>query len=109
MPGLSNACYRVETQDPQCPVILYRKFECKIVDKNIEALIFRVASEQNIGPRLLYQNDDYRIESFINARPITIWEMRNPLFLKYYAEKIFSFNFNPALNESLKQILPIDR
>jgi hypothetical protein len=54
LPGLSNACYRVETSDKQCPVILYRKFECKIVNKNVEALIFRVASEQKIGPELLF-------------------------------------------------------
>ena len=45
MAGLSNACYRVniidEAQKQVKPAtLLYRKFECEIVDKEVEGIIF---------------------------------------------------------------------
>lgn len=52
MNGLSNACYRVSA--PDTVTVLYRKFECKVVDKAVEALIFKIASEEGLGPKLLY-------------------------------------------------------
>jgi hypothetical protein len=54
MSGLSNACYRVSTNDPSKPVILYRKFENQVINKIVEATIFKVASEQGLGPKLLF-------------------------------------------------------
>lgn len=107
MSGLSNACYRVkispnpdsddfkqdfENLEPQS--LLYRVFECPIVDWDMENELFQSLSEQGIGPKLYYQCAEYRIEGFFLSRPLTIFEMRNELFLAAYAEKICDFNFN---------------
>lgn len=107
MAGLSNACYRVSS--PGVQVILYRKFECKVIDKNVEALIFRIASEQELGPKLLFQCPDFRLEAFLEGRPLSIWEMRNPVFMDAFVDKIFNFNFNETLQTELAKILPLDR
>ena len=42
MSGLSNACYRVHIKDGgiEPTTLLYRKFECEIVDKKVEGTIF---------------------------------------------------------------------
>jgi hypothetical protein len=106
MAGLSNACYRVAATDK--PTLLYRKFECLIIDKKVEALIFKVASEQGLGPKLLYQCEDFRIEEFLDGRPLTIWEMRNPCFITAYANKIFDWHTNKSLRESMESFRPLD-
>ena len=50
--GLSNACYRVALKDDgevdaavEPRVLLYRKFECEIIDKAIEGAIFKAMSD----------------------------------------------------------------
>ena len=55
--GLSNAVYRVSLKDEveladssTSRVILYRKFECTVVDKNMEAKLFKCMSDAGIGP-----------------------------------------------------------
>ena len=93
--GLSNACYKVSASDVM--TLLYRKFECKVVDKQVEALIFKVASDEGLGPKLLHQSSEYRIEGFLEGRPLTIWEMRNPCFMSAFVDKIFDFHFNQEL------------
>jgi hypothetical protein len=96
MSGMSNACYRVECekleQNPK--PLLYKKFECKVINKQVEALIFKTMSDSGLGPKYIYQTDEYRIEEFLDARPISIWEMRNPIFLTSIAKAIHDFNFN---------------
>ena len=73
--GLSNACYRVKLNDnvvlsdPDTPrVVIYRKYECDIIDLHIEKAIFKSMSDSGIGPRLFYQGDNYRIEEYIEGR-----------------------------------------
>ena len=58
--GLSNACYKVSVANcvdlpSDTPrVLLYRKFECQIVDRRIETAIFKCMSESGLGPKLIY-------------------------------------------------------
>jgi hypothetical protein len=56
--GLSNACYKVSAKDPSLKLepkaVLYRKFECKIIDKQKEAIIFESMSDQGLGPKCLF-------------------------------------------------------
>jgi predicted Ser/Thr protein kinase len=59
------------------------------VDKPLEALIFNSLSDQQIGPKNIFSNDVFRIEEFIQGRPISIWEMRNPIIMKKVVEIIF--------------------
>ena len=45
--GLSNSCYRVHAESDsavQPMTLLYRKFECELVDKRVEAAIFESMS-----------------------------------------------------------------
>ena len=108
--GLSNACFRVElTRDclkkvkesgnkqPDLKVILYRRFEQDLTDKRVEQAVFLTKSEDGTGPHLYFQNKEYRVEGFFEGRPISIWEMRNPLIYKKYADMICDFNFDKKL------------
>jgi Choline/ethanolamine kinase len=100
MAGLSNACYRVSVEKPVVfpDAVLYKKFECQIINKEVEAMIFKNMSDRGYGPKYIFQTSEYRIEQFIDARAITIWEMRNPIFIKAFAKAIYQFNFNqPAV------------
>ena len=65
--GLSNACYRVSVTDPKIKPesVLFRKFENVCVEKQLESLIFNTLSDQQIGPKNIFNNDVYRIEEFI--------------------------------------------
>jgi hypothetical protein len=51
-------------------------------------------SDGNLGPKMFFQNDKFRIEEFFEGRPITLWEMRNPMIFGNFAGKICDFNFN---------------
>ena len=112
--GLSNAVYKVninldEVQksnnkhyedeiikiEPKS--LVYRVFECKIIDKYVEKTVFAFMSENGMGPKLFYQNDEFRIEEFFLSRPITIFELRNEIFYKGFAQKICNFNYNSDL------------
>jgi hypothetical protein len=73
--------------------VLFRIFEQELTDRRIEQAIFKVRSEEGTGPKLLFQDDKYRVEGFFEGRPITIWEMRNPTIYRAYAEMICHYNF----------------
>jgi len=48
------------------------------------------------------------LEGFFEGRPISIWEMRNPLLMEKFADTIFEYNFNPVLREACQKINAID-
>ena len=74
--------------------MLYRLFECAIVNWDMEREVFKSLSNQDIGPKLYYQNETFRIEGFFLSRPLTIFEMRNDIFMESFAIKICDFNYN---------------
>ena len=75
----------------------------------MENEIFKSLSDQEIGPRLHFQNEEYRIEDFFVSRPLSIWEMRNEIFMGAYAEKICEFNFNEKLREQVLRFAPMNK
>ena len=75
----------------------------------MENVLFKTLSDQGIGPKLYYQCAEYRIEGFFLSRPITIFEMRNDIFLDAYAEKICDFNYNREAREKIKQFIPMEK
>ena len=122
MSGLSNACYRVQIEpkgedenlkkkleDLRPKSLLYREFECPIVDWSMENELFQSLSDQGIGPKLYFQNSEYRIEDFFLSRPLTIFEMRNEIFLEAYAEKICDFNYNKQGRNMVEKFIPKDQ
>ena len=50
----------------------------------------------------------YRIEGFFEGRPITIWEMRNPMIYTQYAEMMVDYNFSELANQRIEEINPKD-
>lgn len=121
--GLSNACYRVlicpenastveielalKAIEPQ--TLLFRFFECAIVNWQMENEVFKTLSDQGIGPKLYHQNKTFRIEGFFLSRPLTIFEMRNDIFMDAFAEKICDFNYNKKVHECVLKYSPIDK
>ena len=64
-----------------------------------------------MGPILIHSQDEYRIESFFEGRPLSIWEMRNPFFMSLVANALCDYNFNrtarglmPKLDENKLEI-----
>ena len=112
--GLSNACYRVEFKPhlvkPGMTLtkLLYRRFEQDLTDKRIEQAIFKTKSEDGTGPKLYFQNNQYRIEGFFDGRPLSIWEMRNQIIYLNYAELMVEFNFSSVAWERIQAIKPKD-
>jgi len=39
-------------------------------------------SEAGLGPKLIYGSSSFRIEGFFEGRPLTIWELRNPVVME---------------------------
>lgn len=104
MSGLSNACFKVTLRDgltAEPSVILYRRFEQTLTDMRIEEAIFKVNSDDGTGPKLHYQNAEFRIESFYEGRVISIWELRNPAILKSLVKMICRYQFHPVTNQKV--------
>jgi thiamine kinase-like enzyme len=72
----------------------------------MENELFQSLSDQGIGPKLYYQCAEYRIEGFFLSRPLTIFEMRNDIFLRAYAEKICDFNYNKDAKSKVEKFIP---
>lgn len=43
------------------------------------------------------------------SRPITIFEMRNEIFIEAYARKICDFNYNKEAREKVKKYQPMNK
>ena len=113
MSGMSNVCYKVAIIDTSRMAImpdalLYRKFVCAVIDKEVEAAIFESMSDQGLGPKLFFRNEQYRIEGFFHGRPLTMWEVRNPRMMQLVATAICEFNFNADAMGRVRALLPIN-
>ena len=94
---------------PGAQTILYRLIMNDLANSEIERVIFRVASDEKVGPKFLHEDKDYRLEGFFEGRAISVWEMRNPTLLNTFCDKIFEYNFNEAIRTACEKIEPINR
>ena len=69
------------------------------INVSAENKIFAVLSGQGWGPHLYYYNDECRIEEYIEARPMGIWEMRNPYYVEQIIHKIVQYNNNEEIRK----------
>ena len=113
--GMSNSCYkvkldkRVKLSDLSAPrAVLYRKLENEVVDKEIEYTIFKSMSDSGQGPEMIGSAEGYRIEGFIESRVLSIWEMRNPLFMDMFVQAIFEMHHWSGTAEAIQKIEPLD-
>ena len=115
MSGLSNACYRVKITDQALKesvkpnIFLYRKFECEIIDKKIEGTVFQAMSDQELGPKLYFQNEEYRIEGFFDGRPMTVWELRNPKMASCAAKAFYDFHNKSGIAAAMETVSPLNK
>lgn len=63
--------------DPNATIVI-RFFKSKASDFEAEALIFRLMGEEGLGPKEIETTKVYRVEEYIDGRPLTFLEMRNP-------------------------------
>lgn len=94
--GMSNAVYKVEVRPSvaaklNLKKVVYRQFEQDLTDATIERTVFRIMSDSSQGAQLFTQTHEYRIESFF-GRPLSIWEMRNPLIYNKVASLLCDFH-----------------
>jgi hypothetical protein len=57
---------------------------------------------------LYYYNNEYRIEEFFEGRPMSIFEMRNSIFLKKIAETICDYHENVELKNEMEKMVMKD-
>lgn len=72
-------------------------------------MIFREASAEKIGPELLFEGDDFRIEAFFDGKPITVWEMRNPAIMMQCCDMLARYNFNPKIRAACELVEKCDK
>ena len=64
-------------------------------------------SDSGLGPKLVYSSDDYRIEHFIQGRPLSIWEMRNPVIMRSVVSALYEMHTKSGLSSALERVYPI--
>lgn len=112
--GNSNAVFKVNIKAGLYPQItenrslLFRRYEQDIIDKQIEQAIFKAMSDNDLGPKMFFQNNKFRIEEYFEGRPITLWEMRNPMIFENFARNICDFNFNSQAQKDVNSIEQLD-
>lgn len=101
--GLSNVTCLIKAHDENIEprFLIFRLFANELCDTSIENMVFETLSEHGIGPKCYFQNSTYRLEENFDSRPITIYEMRNPLYMKKIIDITFKINFNQDLKEKL--------
>ena len=75
-----------------------------VVDRATEAAYFQCMSDSGLGPKLIAYDPDllYRIEEFFEGRPLTIWELRNPVMMQSYAKAVFNMHTKSGAAEAIQ-------
>ena len=66
-------------------------------------------SDSGLGPKLIFANEVFRIEHFVDGRPLSIWEMRNPQIMKQVARAIYDFHHTSGAADKVLALKPINR
>ena len=64
-------------------------------------------SEAGLGPKLIYGTSAFRIEGFVEGRPLTIWEMRNPIIMEETVKALFNMHNNSRAIDAMQEISPL--
>lgn len=79
------------------------------MNKQVESSLFEGMSEAGLGPKLMYGCATFRIEGFFDGRPLTIWELRNPVVMEEVVSAIFEFHHNNRAIDAIQAIIPMQR
>ena len=65
-------------------------------------------SDSGQGPQLYHETPEYRLESFIDGRPLTIWELRNPIIASKAVKAIFDMHTKSGVAEAMQKVRPLE-
>lgn len=60
--------------------------------------------ERGWGPREIEHTSEYRVEEYIDGRPLTTLELRNPFVAKNAMELICETNYDNTLNQLIREL-----
>ena len=93
--GTSNKVYRVWNILQVNPIsVIFRIFgPNEVTDKSRERKIFHYLSQQDLGPRILFETSIFRIEEFLeNFRPLHYEDLSNPSIISAICQKLKSIH-----------------
>lgn len=96
--GMSNANYIVNPKDDPEAKVVVRFFKSKCSNFDNERAIFRKMGQKGYGPKEIEANNHYRIEEYIDGRPLTWLELRNPWIQSTLMELICDTNYDDDLH-----------
>ena len=64
-------------------------------------------SDAGLGPKLVKQCETFRIEEFFSGRPLSIWEMRNPVIMSKVVNAIYNFHTRSGASEAVDALKPL--
>ena len=102
--GMSNVTYSIASKKLPSKRIIIRFFESKCADFMTEDRIFRLFGERGWGPKEIERSDTYRVEEFIDGRPLTMFELRNPYIGKKVMALICNTNYDAELNQLIRTL-----
>ena len=65
-------------------------------------------SDTGLGPKLIYHDQDYRIEHFVPGRPLSIWEMRSPVIMQAVVQALYNMHSRSGISEAIDLIRPLE-
>jgi len=66
-------------------------------------------SDSGLGPKLIFANEFFRIEHFVDGRALSVWEMRNPQIMKQVAKAIYHFHHSSGAADKVLGLKPINK
>jgi len=76
----------------------------KIINQRKERAIFSEVANQGMGPKVIVESDDFRIEQFIESRMLTNFELRNRTLMRIFAELLCDFHYSKNLDSQLVKV-----
>lgn len=101
---MSNETFIVSLREKKRSRIVVRFFKNTTSDFEAEAAIFKQMGLNGIGPRELETTAEYRVEEYINGRPLTMLELRNPYIAERLMGMICELNYNSSMHELIRSI-----
>lgn len=101
---MSNVTYVISAKENPKNKVVIRFFESKAADFKTEEKIFKLFGKKGWGPKEIERNDAYRVEEFIDGRPLSHFELRNPYIAKKVMELICKTNYDEDLNQLIRTL-----
>ena len=105
--GMSNKTFIVglRPEKHSRDKVVIRFFKNKVSDFHIESQVFKKMGERKKGPREIEANPVFRVEEYIDGRPLTFLELRNP----FVAERIMQMICEANYDKELRAIVSKDK